>query len=808
MLNRLVYILLFLLFGLWAVAEETYVVGEVLNELTGEPVPNASVYFRGSKVGTTTDDNGSFFLHVDLSAKMTLVVSSIGYKSEKFTILPGQSAGIEVMLREKSNALEELVVLPGANPALPLMDSVRAHKAENNLLPSAGNRVEQYYLSNITARHLRRRVWRSLQSGMVQLADSSYLLPVPAELASGMMDRMPEHLNFYASTIPFHSVSFLSPLAGSAEAYYHFFLVDSLPSPKRYVVDFLPKNSFDALFKGTLHIDSATYALTSVKASVPTEANINFLSALHYAATYREAALVSEQVSAVMDIAVRSDSSHVFPSLMGCRTWQAVGEELRTTRPSSGMVAQQPIVALPNIDGSSASTLVPSEAMPDAVEPTDMTTVAMLPPSDSVADLPLLRFAKWLATTIHTGYMPTGTCIDVGNIVEILSYNRYEHLHLGLPFRTNEQLFPHVSLEGYLAYGFRDQGIKYKLQAQVVLPTTRRNIIGAYWWDHYVYAEVSAFDQLMRENSIGYGNMRFTTYLLQDIFYKNSTAVPSAVRKQEMKIWTENDWLSSEGDRPSVETRFALNLGKMGYGNPCLYHYYDMPSFSFTSFSGVVRLGWHERVADIYLTRKHLYSTYPTLFAGVELGSWRMPGEAHYHVYGALNLMLRQEASLGMGGVLSYTLQAGVTLGRVPYSLLNIMDGNQSYSFAPQRFTLMNNNCYAVDKYLLLHANWNGRGILFNRIPGIRYLRLRELVEMKLAYGGLSDANKHIPSLYPELAPCYASLQSLSVPYVEVGVGIGNILRVCDVYSVWKLTHRDDPSTPRWGVRFCFNFGL
>jgi len=251
-----------------------------------------------------------------------------------------------------------------------------------------------------------------------------------------------------------------------------------------------------------------------------------------------------------------------------------------------------------------------------------------------------------------------------------------------------------------------------------------------------------------------------------------------------------------------------VSAGKMGFGNPCLYHYYDMPSFSFTSFSGVVRLGWHERVADIYLTRKHLYGQYPALFLGAEMGSWRMPQDTHYHVYGTLNLLLRHDASLGMGGVLSYTFQAGVVLGRVPYSLLNIMDGNQSYSYAPQRFTLMNNNSYAVDKYLLLHANWNGRGVLFNRIPGIRYLRLRELVEMKLAYGGLSERNRQMASDYAQLAPCYASLQDLSVPYLEMGVGIGNILRVCDLYSVWKLTRRNDPSTPNWAMRFCINLGL
>jgi hypothetical protein len=39
--------------------------------------------------------------------------------------------------------------------------------------------------------------------------------------------------------------------------------------------------------------------------------------------------------------------------------------------------------------------------------------------------------------------------------------------------------------------------------------------------------------------------------------------------------------------------------------------------------------------------------------------------------------------------------------------------------------------------------------------------------------------------------------------YAELGVGIGNILRVCDLYSVWSLS----PDI-RWGMRFRIHLGL
>lgn len=757
-LKHILSLLVLLLFTALSQAAETRIVGEVLSAATGEPVGNVSVFFKGTKVGTTTDENGLFYLHVDLMKEAKLVVSCIGYKTQSFTVQPGQDAGLAVVLEEKRHQLEELVVLPGANPALPLLDSVRAHRRENmpaETLPN-GRLEQEYFLSNITAKTLKRRLWKSLESGMQLQEDSTYILPLPEALYSTLAVPIPDHLNFYQTTIPFGSLSMLSPMVASAGGYYRFFLTDSLESPKRYRVDFLPRNSFDPLFKGTFTIDSATYALTDITASIPRDANVNFLTSLHYDATYSPGELDEERMSAVLDLAVRTDSSHTFPALLVKQRFEK-GEGLKGLETPQGQL------------------------FGDVQKGSDWFGAA---PADS-SQLGLLRFATWLAWLVHTGYARTGTPIDIGNVSELIRLNRYETLHLGLPFRTNEQLFPHVSLEGYIGYGIRDRGVKYKVQAQVLLPTQRRHVLGAYWWDRYVLSEVSTFDELMRENSWVPDNMRFVPYLVSDLIYRNrryGTPDPTAVRKRELRVWTENDWCDSEGAKPAVETKLAIQAGRLGYGNPCEYHYYDMPSFRFNSVTATVRLGWHERTVDLYLTRKHLYSTYPTLFLGAEMGSWTPDGESHYRMYGKLNLLLRHNASLGMGGTLNYTFGAGLVLGNVPNALLAVMNGSTSYVYSSTRFSLMDNHLLYTNKYVQLQADWNGQGILFNRIPGIRYLRLRELAELKVAYYGQ--------------------------PYAEVGVGIGNILRMFDVYSVWRLTPAGDEVMPRWAVKFRFNLGL
>ena len=178
-----------------------------------------------------------------------------------------------------------------------------------------------------------------------------------------------------------------------------------------------------------------------------------------------------------------------------------------------------------------------------------------------------------------------------------------------------------------------------------------------------------------------------------------------------------------------------------------------------------------------------------------------------YRMYGNIQMMLRHNVDLGLGGNLNYLLQAGVTLGKVPYPLLHHFAGNQTHVFDTYRFTLMNNYQYAADKYIALHAHWNGKGILFNLIPGLCYARLRELLELKVAYGGLRQTHQAVLA-FPIAKHGYNTLHTLTTPYVEMGVGIGNILRIGEIYGVFRLTHLQDTSTPWAAIRFRIYVGM
>lgn len=88
-------------------AQNRTVTGRVTDE-KGAAIPNASVTVKGTNLGTTTGDDGTFSLKVAATAK-TLVISSVNFNSVEIAI--GRQTNVSVTLQSSSNSLDEVVVV-------------------------------------------------------------------------------------------------------------------------------------------------------------------------------------------------------------------------------------------------------------------------------------------------------------------------------------------------------------------------------------------------------------------------------------------------------------------------------------------------------------------------------------------------------------------------------------------------------------------------------------------------------------------------------------------------------------------------
>ena len=820
-----------------AEAVETIIVGEIVNETTGEAIPNVNIHFRGTKIGTSSDANGAYALRVDMQAKAQLVFSAVGYYTQRFEIEPGSMAGLQVSMREKVATLTEVVIAPNENPALAILRQVREHRKENDRtlhadLTTDVKREQTLYVSHIGKRQLRRALWRSLQAGMIAQEDSTYILPLYRETQTYRLngkemtpanDQRTQaliltstdysaligsegNLNFYAPSVSLMKHAFLSPLAPSGNLYYRYYLDEDLSvSPKNGLtgeagpysvspkdglvrIAFRTRNPFYATFNGEMVIDTTTFALRAINAYVPAEVAVNYVNTLHVSQTLLpDGSIADEHISALLDVNIKSEKAGtVFPTLLLTTTLRNPNAaEVRD--PDAAVVRNNGITELRDYDSSSAA-------------------------SDSafaeLDSLPIIKTAKWFATIATTGYIPTGSFLDIGHIEEILQVNHHEGVHLGLPFRTNEKMSKIVSLEASVGYGIKDRRAKGLGRISVNLPTLRRNILQLEYHDRYVWSEVDDFDRLMRENSMGWRNFDFTSYAFEAL-HRDKKCVNTAIRQRQLQFHWFADWTSF------LETHAYVRIGNQPAdisGQNADFRGQNS-DINYQSLSLIARFSWGERKYDGYFLRRYAYSSkYPVLYVGLEGGHWSLTGtesadltaqrsnsanglSAEGGLFTHLRLMLTQHANLGMGGTLTYVVQGGAIFGKVPPTLLWHANANQGYAYDPYRFTMLHGYELMADKYVALHAEWNGQGILFNLIPGIRWLHLRELVEGKIAYGYLSEIHK-------------SQITNVTSPhnfYAEIGVGLGNILRVCDLYSVWGYTK---DTRWQWAMRFRIHLGL
>lgn len=151
-------------------------------------------------------------------------------------------------------------------------------------------------------------------------------------------------------------------------------------------------------------------------------------------------------------------------------------------------------------------------------------------------------------------------------------------------------------------------------------------------------------------------------------------------------------------------------------------------------------------------------------------------------------------------GYTDVILKAGKVWNKVPFPLLIIPNANLSYTIQPESYSLMNAMEFMNDEYASWDVTYYLNGFLFNRVPLLKKLKWREVLSFRGLYGNLSDKNN--PTVSNDLFrfPVTTSYMG-DTPYMEVGIGVENILKVLRFDYVWRLTYRNLPGIDKSGLR-------
>jgi hypothetical protein len=186
-----------------------------------------------------------------------------------------------------------------------------------------------------------------------------------------------------------------------------------------------------------------------------------------------------------------------------------------------------------------------------------------------------------------------------------------------------------------------------------------------------------------------------------------------------------------------------------------------------------------------------------------------MNGEYNYH---NLNLNISKRFYLSQFGYTDVSAEGGYIFGQVPFPLLTTHRANQTYSYQLNSYNMMNFTEFVSDHYVGVNVDHYFNGFLFNKLPLIKKLKLREVVTAKVLYGGVRDENN--PELNTTLLKFPTDKETGlnetyalgTTPYVEVSAGISNIFKLLRVDVVKRLTYLDHPNVPEWGIRTRLKF--
>ena len=790
---NLLILLLFLIAG-FAQAGETLVLGNVRNKSDKSPIQSANIYFKDTNIGVESDEDG-FYIIKHTGQESILVFSCIGYKTQEFKITPGETTGLYVEMREDMNFLQELFVMPGKNPALDLMDRVRKAKQKNDAYNAPFtffvDNQQVVLLSGEKSKHRSVQYFDAHLQDLDSAQDAKLSFPLylseeqlikkgnaspktiykESKASPEKLDLMFEQLtegltsdlNFYHNTVILFGKHFISPLANTANTYYRFFLMDSLnvDTGKQYYLRYRSKNSKNLAFNGELWIDSATYALTKIIAELPRSANLNYIENLKLSGDYRQDDQgfwlpENTSVSLNMTYQLLADSANLSPEIYI--------EKRERVSVHEGWIETESDFA-----GSSYSK-----------EELEMKLAEM-------NDLPLMKTAKWIADGVLTGYVQAGK-IDIGKLYQLARLSDIEGMRFSVPLRTNEHLWKNAEIGGYWGYGLRDKKHKYAVFASYRLPFHKKTIVSGGYTDDLRRVDYDYQDFLLRENPLLSGDEDISNTLFS---FRSSDRINP---RKEWYLSLSHDWNNN------IESKLIFRRHQYMGNNALPFVKGDM-IFSTMQHQSVVlttRFSFNEKSFEDHLSRIYIPGNHPVIYLNLEAGSASLH-ETEYP-YGKISATLSHRYQFDVGEW-NYSINAGGMIGKLPYNLLWIPHGSESFYFKNNDFNLMNYMECALDKYISMHHEWMFNGILLNHIPLIRLLNLRELVSFKFLYG--STAGMHA-----EILDFPTAIGTLQSPYMEVGFGITNILRIFSLQSVWRLSDTNQPDIRTWsilaGIRFNF----
>jgi hypothetical protein len=384
---------------------------------------------------------------------------------------------------------------------------------------------------------------------------------------------------------------------------------------------------------------------------------------------------------------------------------------------------------------------------------------------------------------ITTGYWIAGN-FEIGPIYKFISFNSIEGLRLRLGGRTSNKFSKKVMLEGHVAYGTKDQELKYAAGFTYMVGKNPRRSIGlSFRYD---------MEQLGQDPNAFSEDNFFAS------FFRRSPA-DKLTMVREYKAFYEHEWFNGFSNTVRFIRRDVFALGDEKFIITDNGSQYIDNSLVSNEIQLYTRFAYRERFLYGEFERASLGTKYPVLELLYGYGIPNFPGsDVEYH---RLQFKIKQWYNIANIGWSKYIFEAGKIWGRLPYPFLKIHEGNETFFYYTESSNLMDYYEFISDRYASLYYIHHFDGWFLNKVPLMRKLKWREVVHGRAVWGTLTEENKEY-SVMP------SNSSELGKPYFEAGAGIENIFKVGRIDAIWRLSHLDKPDANRFAIFVSVNFSF
>lgn len=822
---------IFLIVCTTLVVAQTKVSGVVVDE-SDFPVAYANVIFKGSTVGTITDENGRFYIE-DSERHQVLQISFIGYETKEIPLEKAVTYKLNVVMKE-GNQLNEVVIYSGKqskknNPAIDILRKIWEHKRSNGVKKFKQYQYDKYEkiefdLNNVDTSMMKSKLFKGMEF-IFEKMDTSRItgktyLPIflnesvskvygdnesgktredlvgnknsgfsnNQTIISFIKDLYSDY-NVYDNYLKFFDKSFVSPLSRTGINTYNYVLADSafIDDKWCYNIVYYPRRKNELTFKGDFWVNDTTWAIKDINLQVSKSANINWIKDIY----------IEQEFDVLNDSVFLIKRDYFMSDFSFSKKDKSRGVYGKRTTLYDDYV----------FDENKGADFYKEESDPYAfeiynkddkfwsdnrLESLNKDEKGVYKMLDTLKTVPKFKRIYNTASILASGYVEIPKLkLDYGPIFSTFGYNDVEGIRLRAGGRTYFGPNDKWRLQGYVAYGLKDDQFKYGLSGKWMLSRKNRWIVSlgnrrdveqigvSLTTTNDVLGRSFASSSLFATGS----NDRLTSINLTTASLEVEPAKNFVVRfsgsYRTLKSASDTFGLDYYTDDTYTTTRDRIRQSELNL------------SLTYTPKRKTTGYG---------VERTNVNDNYATIFVSLSQG---MKGvfDSDFD-YSKLQLFYRQPWQIGGFGRLFSNIEIGKTFGEVPLGLLNVVPGNQSYFSIFNTFPLLNYYEFVTDTYSSLHLEHNFNGRLFSRIPALRKLNLREIVAIRGVWGELSQENVNLDAT--------GFLQTIGAPndkvYWEYSFGIGNIFKVFRIDFNFRGNYFENPDARKFGITGRFGF--